>query len=116
MTAAAAQASEPISVTARIAVDDTPTPTPTPTETSTSTPTPTPTETPTATPSPTIITADQARAIALTAAGGGTITKFELKDEHSDKAEYRIELTNGKVRHKFRIDAFTGEITRHDIN
>ena len=84
-------------------------PTPTPGE-------PTPTVAPTTPAAPTIISADQAKAIALAASSGGTITKFELKDEHSNKPEYRIELQNGRVRHKFRIDAFTGEITRHDVN
>jgi uncharacterized membrane protein YkoI len=58
------------------------------------------------------ITADQAKAIALEASGGGTITKFELKAEH---AEYRVEIRNGRVEHKIRLDAVTGEITRHDI-
>ncbi|MET0492142.1 MAG: PepSY domain-containing protein [Actinoplanes sp.] len=62
---------------------------------------------------PAVITADEAKAIALTASGGGTITKFEFKDEHG---EYRVEIQNGRTRHKLRIDAYTGEITRHDVN
>ncbi|WP_305786795.1 PepSY domain-containing protein [Symbioplanes lichenis] len=64
---------------------------------------------------PAIITADEAKAIALTASGGGTITKFELKDENSDHPEYRAEIRNGRTEHKLRIDARTGVITRHDI-
>ena len=62
---------------------------------------------------PAIISADEAKAIALAASGGGTITKFEFKDDH---AEYRVEIQNGRTRHKLRIDAYTGEITRHDVN
>ncbi|MFG1604655.1 PepSY domain-containing protein [Actinoplanes sp. NPDC049265] len=58
------------------------------------------------------ITADEAKAIALEASGGGTITKFELKSEH---AEYRVEIRNGRFEHRIRLDAVTGEITRHDI-
>jgi uncharacterized membrane protein YkoI len=58
------------------------------------------------------ITADQAKAIALEASGGGTITKFELKSEHQ---EYRVEIRNGRLEHRIRLDAVTGEITRHDI-
>ncbi|AGL17608.1 PepSY domain-containing protein [Actinoplanes sp. N902-109] len=60
---------------------------------------------------PSIISADQAKAIALAASGGGTITKFEFKDGN----EYRVEITNGRTEHKIRINAFTGVITRHDV-
>ncbi|GLZ01859.1 PepSY domain-containing protein [Actinoplanes sp. NBRC 103695] len=59
-----------------------------------------------------IITADEAKAIALEASGGGTITKFEFKEGHS---EYRVEIQNGRLEHRIRLDAATGEITRHDI-
>jgi hypothetical protein len=59
-----------------------------------------------------LITADQAKVIALEASGGGTITKFELKSQH---AEYRVEIQNGRLEHRIRLDAVTGEITRHDI-
>ncbi|WP_067500056.1 PepSY domain-containing protein [Actinoplanes sp. TFC3] len=75
-----------------------------------------PSASPSAPPSaPVIISADQAKAIALAASGGGTITKFELKDERSDHPEYRVEITNGRTEHKIRINAFTGVITRHDV-
>ena len=75
-------------------------------------------ESPSASPSsstdvPTVISADEAKAIALAASGGGTITKFEFKGEHG---EYRVEIQNGRTRHKLRIDAYTGKITRHDVN
>jgi uncharacterized membrane protein YkoI len=62
-----------------------------------------------------IISADQARAIALAASGGGTITKLELKGHGGDNPEYRVEIQNGRTEHKIRLDAITGKITRHDI-
>ena len=79
------------------------------------TPTVSPSVTPPASPSvtpPAIITAEQARSIALAASGGGTVTKFEFKDDHR---EYRVEIRNGRVEHRIRIDAVSGRITRHDV-
>ena len=101
------------SVTLTVSPSATPTASPTVSTsvTPTTSPSPTPTVSPSVTP-PAVITAEQARSIALAASGGGTVTKFELKDDHR---EYRVEIRNGRVEHRIRIDAVSGRITRHDV-
>jgi hypothetical protein len=93
-----------------------PSPSDLPTPSGTASPSPSASASPSVPPSaPAVIGADRARAIALAASGGGTITKFELKDEHSARPEYRVEIDRGRDEHRIRIDAITGVITRHDI-
>ena len=64
-----------------------------------------------ATSTATISLAD-AKAIALSAAGGGRVTKVERETEHG-RPVYDIEVQAGSVEHDIDVDRVTGEVLRH---
>ena len=58
------------------------------------------------------ISADQARKIALKAAGGGRVTDIERETEHG-RAVWDVEVQRGNVEHDIDIDRQTGDVLRH---
>lgn len=57
----------------------------------------------------TLITAEQAKQIALDRAGGGEIYKFELDHKHGRNV-YEIDLVNAETRYEVDVDAQTGTV------
>ena len=84
------------------------TPTPTATSTSTATATAVP---PTAKRD---VTRDEARQIALRAAGGGRVEKIEADDEDGRRV-WKVEIRkSAREKHKVEIDVATGDVVKHE--
>jgi uncharacterized membrane protein YkoI len=56
-----------------------------------------------------------AEKIALTAAGGGRVTKVERETEHG-RPVFDIEVRNGAVEHDIDVDRETGAVLRHKVD
>ena len=59
------------------------------------------------------VSAEQARARALSAVGGGRVTKIEAETEHG-RPVWEVEVIHDGVEHDLDIDRETGAITDHD--
>jgi hypothetical protein len=95
---------------------DDPTALPTPDDSaSPADPTPSDSATNTTAPMGANITAAEARKIALTKAGGGTVTKIESELEHGFST-WKIEVVTGGVAHDIYVDRATGAIIKTDTD
>jgi len=61
-----------------------------------------------------IISYDEARRIALSLTGGGTIASIEL-DHDDDKAEYEIEIINDGKAYDIEIDGYSGKVLDFEV-
>jgi hypothetical protein len=61
------------------------------------------------------VSAEQARAIAVRAAGGGRVTKVERDTEHG-RAVWDVEVRDGAVEHDIDVDRRTGAVLRHETD
>ena len=62
-----------------------------------------------------IISVEEARRIALSLTGGGTIKSVNLDDDDDDdEAEYEIEIIKDGIEYEIEIDAYTGRILDFD--
>ena len=61
-----------------------------------------------------LISADEAKSIALALTEGGTIIEIELEIK-KDKAEYEIEIMKDNKTYEIEIDAYTGKVLDFDI-
>ncbi|WP_052131640.1 PepSY domain-containing protein [Planococcus sp. CAU13] len=62
-----------------------------------------------------LISAEQAKDIALRESGGGTIVEFEL-DNDDGRQYYEIEIVNGQTEYELEIDAAYGSITEFELD
>jgi uncharacterized membrane protein YkoI len=57
----------------------------------------------------------QAKAIAISAAGGGRVTKVERETEHG-RAVWDVEVISGGIEHDIDVDRQTGAVLRHETD